>query len=176
MPTDPFVSEGSVAAPRNEPNLAAGVSLPPARNWRADRPGDLVDGVQPHGALFGAPGPNVGYALGLVHRASARFVLAPHEHREDAEAAVAAVAMKRAASFGRAPIAADVECAALVLGYAGTPDPVLVAWRTAAVGGSHHSYAARQRVCDAILIEELRLAPKALAPRVADVQARMTAE
>ena len=175
MPTDPFVSAGAQEVPRNEPTLAPGVVLPPARDWRADRPGDLVDGLQPRGALFGSPGPNVGYALGLVHRASVEFVLAPLEHREDAEAAVAAVAMKRAASFGRAPIAADVECAALILGYAGAPDSALVEWRTEAVEGGHHEYGARQRVCDAIPLEELRLAPKALAPRVADVQARVVA-
>ena len=96
MPTDPFVSSDSVTAPRNEPTLAPGVTLPPSRAWRADRPGDLAGGVQPRGDLFGTPGPNVGYALRLVHRASGEFQLAPGEHREDAEAVVAAVAMKRA--------------------------------------------------------------------------------
>ena len=35
----------------------------------------------------------------------------PHEHLDDAEAVVGAVAMKRAASYGRAPVTADVECA-----------------------------------------------------------------
>ncbi|MFA5884846.1 MAG: hypothetical protein WDA60_13410 [Acidimicrobiia bacterium] len=155
MPTDPFVYGGTQAAPRNEPTLAPGVVLPPARDWRADRPGDLVDGVQPVGDLFGSPGPNVGFALRLVHRASADFVLEPHEHREDAEAAVAAVAMKRASSYGRAPIAADVDRAVALLGYRGDADADFVAWRVGAVAGAHHEYGATRAVADAIPLEDL---------------------
>jgi hypothetical protein len=171
MPTDPFVSEVADDRPRNEPNLAPGVTLPPARDWRADRPGDLVDGVQPKGALFGSPGPNVGYALHLVHRASGDFALGAHEHLEDAEAAVAALAMKRAASFGRAPVAADVECAAMLLGYRGpAAAPEFAGWRAVAVDGAQHDYGTRQRLCDAVPLEVLRLAPTALAPRVAEAR------
>lgn len=156
MPTDPYVYGGTQAAPRNEPTLAPGVVLPPARDWRADRPGDLVDGVQPTGALFGTPGPNVGFALRLVHRVSADLVLAPGEHREDAEAAVAAVAMKRAAAYGRAPIAADVDRAATLLGYRGGADAALVAWRVGAVAGAHHEYGASRAVADAVSLVDLR--------------------
>ena len=156
MPTDPFVYGGTQEAPRNEPTLPPGVVLPPSREWRADRPGDLVDGVQPVGDLFGSPGPNVGFALRLVHRASGDFVLAPTEHREDAEAAVAAVAMKRASSFGRAPIRADVDRAAALLGYRGGADADFVAWRVGAVAGAHHEYGATRAVADAVPIDELR--------------------
>jgi hypothetical protein len=155
MPTDPFVAEARDTEPRNEPNLAPGVSLPPATEWRPGRPGDLVDGLQPRGPLFGSPGPNIGYALHLVHRVSDTFTLAPDEHREDAEAVVAGVAMKRAASFGRAPVPADVERAATLLGYRGDPDPERVARRVEAVAGAHHDYATRQRVVDAIPLAEL---------------------
>ena len=156
MPTDPFVNAGTQAAPRNEATLPPGVVLPPSRAWRSDRPGDLVDGVQPQGALFGSPGPNVCYALRLVHRASADFQLAPGEHRGDAEAVVAAVAMKRASSYGRAPIAADVERAATLLGYRGGADADFLAWRVAAVDGAHHEYGATRAVADAVSVEELR--------------------
>jgi hypothetical protein len=156
MPTDPFVYGGTQAAPRNEPTLAPGVVLPPSREWRADRPGDLVDGAQPVGALFGSPGPNVGFALRLVHRASVDFVLAPTEHRADAEAVVAAVAMKRASSFGRAPIRADVDRAAALLGYRGGAAADFVAWRVGAVAGAHHEYGATRAVADAVSLDELR--------------------
>ena len=90
--------------PRQQQNLAPGVHMPPARAWRADRPGDLVAG-QPAGDRCSArPGPNVGYALSLARRALATgFRLAPHEHVDDAVAVVAEIAMKRAATFGRAP-------------------------------------------------------------------------
>lgn len=156
MPTDPFVNAGTQAAPRNEPTLSPGVVLPPAREWRADRPGDLPDGVQPHGALFGSPGPNVGYALRLVHRIGAELLLAPGEDRHDAEAVVAAVAMKRAASYGRGPIAADVERAATLLGYRGGADAETIARRVDAVQGAHHEYARCRAVADQVDLERLR--------------------
>ncbi|MBM3659201.1 MAG: hypothetical protein FJW95_06815 [Actinobacteria bacterium] len=156
MPTDPFVSSDTRTAPRNEPTLAPGVVLPPSRAWRADRPGDLPGGVQPRGDLFGTPGPNVGYALLLVHRAGADFQLAPGEHREDAEAVVAAVAMKRASSFGRAPIVADVERAATLLGYRGGADPATAAQRADAVAGAHHEYGRCRQVADQVDLEVLR--------------------
>ena len=156
MPTDPFVNAGAQSAPRNEATLPPGVVLPPSRAWRSDRPGDLVDGVQPEGALFGSPGPNVGYALRLVHRASADFQLAAGEHRGDAEAVVAAVAMKRASSYGRAPIRADVDRAVALLGYRGGADADFVAWRVGAVAGAHHEYGATRALADAISLDELR--------------------
>ena len=69
------------AAPAAEP--AAGVALPPANDWRSDRPGDLGPD-QPEGALFGRPGPNVGYAYTLAQRAKDRLRLGPFEHADDA--------------------------------------------------------------------------------------------
>jgi hypothetical protein len=156
MPTDPFVTPGADVAVRNEPTLAPGVVLPPARGWRADRPGDLATGVQPRGPLLGSPGPNIGYALRLVHQLALVLELAPGEHRQDADAVIAGVAMKRAASFGRAPVARDVERAAALLGYSNGAAPDVVAWRVAAARGAHHDYGARQRVVDAIALDELR--------------------
>jgi hypothetical protein len=156
MPTDPFVAADTKTAPRNEPTLAPGVVLPPSRAWRTDRPGDLPGGVQPTGALFGSPGPNVGYALRLVHRASGEFRLAPGEHLEDAEAVDAAVAMKRAASFGRAPVATDVERAVTLLGYDGGADTETAARRADAVAGAHHDYARCRAVADQVDLEVLR--------------------
>jgi len=173
MPTDPFVAEELDDEPRQLPNLSPGVRLPAARSWHADRPGDLVDGVQPRGALFGSPGPNIGYALLLTRRAAETFERSPLEHGEDVEAVVAALAMKRAASFGRAPVAADVECAALVLGYLGSASAEFVELRAEAVEDAHHDYEAVRTVCDAVPLEVLRLAPSALAPRVAEVQAAL---
>ena len=68
MPTDPFVPSDPSARPRQQQNLPPGVALPPANDWRSDRPGDL-GADQPEGALFGRPGPNVGYAYTLAQRA-----------------------------------------------------------------------------------------------------------
>jgi len=172
MPTDPFVAPALDDAPRQVQNLAPGVRMPPARAWRADRPGDLHGG-QPTGELLGSPGPNVGYALTLVERARDRIALAPHEHLADAEAAVGELAMKRAASYGRAPVMADVECAMLVLGYQGGVDPDFAAWRTAAVHDAAHEYPRRRAICDAVDLDALRLVPSALERRVAEVRVHL---
>lgn len=156
MPTDPFVAPVPDAAPRNEPTLAPGLRLPPSRPWRAARPGDLVDGVAPKGPGFGSPGPNVGYATSLTHRVSREFEVAPHEHRHDAETVVAALAMRRAASYGRGPVRADVEYAATLLGYLGGADPAFVAWRVDAVEGAGHHPTVCARLADAVPLEALR--------------------
>jgi hypothetical protein len=158
--------------PRQEPNLAPGVHYPPAKPWKADRPGD-VRGGQPAGRFLGAPGPNIGYALSLVGRARDRIALAPHEHAADAAAVIGELAMKRAAAIGRAPVMVDVECAMLVLGYRGGVDPDFAKWRVHRVEGAHEDYPRRRVLCDAVDIDELRLAPAALTPRVAEVRAAL---
>jgi hypothetical protein len=179
MPTDPFVAPALDDAPRQAQNLAPGVRLPAARPWRADRPGDLHGG-QPTGELLGTPGPNIGYAVTLAARARDRLTLASHEHAEDALAVVGEIAMKRAASYGRAPVMTDIECGMLVLGYQGGVDADFAKWRVVAVEGAAHEYPRRRAICDAVDLDALRLQPKALAPRIVEVrravQAAATAE
>lgn len=159
MPTDPFVAPTLEDHPRQEPNLAPGVRLPAASGWVADRPGDLEAG-QPTGALLGRPGPNVGYAVTLANRLRDRLALGAHESPDDALAIVAELAMKRAASFGRAPVMPDVEIAATLLGYQGDVDPEFVAWRAAAVHGVAHEYGPRRELVDAVPDAVLRMPPQ----------------
>ncbi|HEY3096690.1 MAG TPA: hypothetical protein VGK05_07610 [Acidimicrobiia bacterium] len=161
MPTDPFVPERLEEEPRQEPNLPPGVKMPAPRRWFADRPGDLPAGW-PSGKLLGSPGPNIGYALTLANRVRDRFVLAPHEHVDDAVAVVAEIAMRRAALFGRAPVITDVELSMQILGYTGDADPDFVAWRKRAVHGAQHNYYERRALVDAIPVDILRLVPSAL--------------
>ena len=172
MSNEPHVSPTLDGAPRQAPNLAPGVHYPPARPWRADRPGDLQGG-QPTGELMGSPGPNIGYALSLIARAHDRFALAPHEHFEDAAAVVGELAMKRAASYGRAPVMPDVECAMLILGYQGGVDPAFAKWRVRAAAGAHEDYQRRRSLCDAVDLDALRLAPSALGPRATELRAAL---
>jgi hypothetical protein len=173
--TDPYVVPAGSDAPRQAQNLAPGVVLPAARAWRLHRPGDEVAIGQPHGEMFGDPGPNIGYALALVHRAQSRFALAPHEHFDDAAAVVGELAMRRAASYGRAPVVADVDCAMLVFGYRGGCAPDLAAWRATRVQGAHHDYPRRRAFVEAVPIDELRLAPHALAGRIEELRPRIRA-
>jgi hypothetical protein len=172
VPTDPYIAATLDGAPRQEPNLAPGVHYPPAKSWRANRPGDMRGG-QPRGALLGAPGPNIGYALSLVSRTKDRIALAPHEHFADAAAVIGELAMKRAAASGRAPVMADVEAAMLVLGYQGGVDPDFAKWRVRSVAGAQDDYPRRRALCDAVELDALRLAPAALTPRIGEIRAAL---
>jgi hypothetical protein len=159
MPTDPFVAPQLDDRSRQETNLAPGVHLPAAQGWKADRPGDLVAG-QPTGDLLGRPGPNVGYAVMLAARLRDSVQLAPHEHVADALAVISELAMKRAASYGRAPTMPDVEIAASLLGYHGDADEAFSAWRCEVAHGADHEYGVRRAVVDAVPDAVLRLPPK----------------
>lgn len=170
MATDPFVAALLDDLPRQEPNLAPGVHMPPARHWVPDRPGDEVAFGQPRGHLFGSPGPNIGYALTLAHRMESQLALAPHEHADDALAVVAELAMKRAASYGRAPVITDLECAALVLGYLGGSPPEFAKWREVVADHAHESYFRRRNLCDAVDLDVIRLTPHALTARLPEVR------
>jgi hypothetical protein len=166
VPTDPFVPPDPNARPRQQQNLPPGVALPPANDWRSDRPGDLGPD-QPGGTLFGRPGPNVGYAYTLAQRAKDRLRLGPHEHAEDAIAVIAEVAGKRAARFGRAPVIGDIECAIAVLGYDGSASEEYVKARSALTHEAGHEYRRRRAFVDAV--------PDALlrdrAPQPAEIEA-----
>ena len=174
MPTDPYVPNDIDSDPRQLPNLAPGVHLPPAGSWHADRPGDLVAG-QPHGEMLGSPGPDVGYARLLVERRRDRFVILAHEPRDDVEAVVAELAMKRAASFGRAPVLADVDVSMELLGYAGDVPQDPPEWRRHLVGEAAHEYAKRRRIVDSVPLDVLRLPPEKVTEATAGVRAALEA-
>src|SRR5207249_2965431 len=90
-------------------------------------------------------------------------VAAP-ETEHDAVALGAAMAMKRAASFGRAPVTPDLQVAFTLLGYLGGAPAELVEWRRHAVAGvGHHDYARLRALVDAVSTETLRHKPEELA-------------
>ncbi|MEX2100355.1 MAG: hypothetical protein WEB19_02970 [Acidimicrobiia bacterium] len=159
MATDQFVAPELDDLPRQLPNLAPGVNLPPAREWRADRPGDLEAG-QPTGLLLGRPGPNIGYAFTLAERVRDQLKLASHESADDAIAVISELAMKRAASFGRAPVIRDVEVAGTLLGYLRDAGPEFVEWRVHALHGAEHEYGVRRAIVDAVPDAVLRMPPQ----------------
>jgi hypothetical protein len=173
--SDPFVAPTLDDEPRQHQNLAPGVSMPAARPWVPDRPGDDVAFGQPHGRLFGFPGPDVGYALQLAERLAPRLTLAPQERRGDAVAVVSELAMERAASYGRAPVLADLEGAAHILGYLGGCDPDDAVWRARAVADAEHDYATRRAICDAVDLEGLRLPPEVVRRRALELRAQLRA-
>ena len=155
MPTDPYVPVDPDARPRQQQNLPPGVALPPSPQWIANRPGDLGP-AQPEGRLFGSPGPNVGYAYTLAQRSKERLRLGPYEHDTDVVAVIAEIAGRRAASFGRAPVMADVERAIALLGYDGSASPDFVEARTLLTQDAGHSYPRRRALVEAVPDELLR--------------------
>jgi len=172
VPTDPFVPTTLDEEPRQEPNLAPGSHMPASGSWRADRPGDL-GALQPKGAFLGSPGPNVGYALTLANRARDRLKLEPHESADDATEVVAAVAMKRAATFGRAPTVTDVDFAMELLGYLGDAPEDVKAWRPDVVREAAHDYVVRRAVVDTVGTGLLRLPISELPENLAIVRDAM---
>lgn len=171
MPTDPYVTSEIGDRPRQQQNLPPGLAPPPARDWRADRPGDLK-AAPGDGALMGRPGPNIGYAYTLAARARPRLRLSPHEHAEDVIAVIAEIAGKRAALFGRAPVIGDIDVAVALLGYDGSADEEFVELRARLVHDAAHDYTRRRELVDAVPEELLRLQGSALAERVAEWRAQ----
>jgi hypothetical protein len=172
---DPYVTPTLDDTPRQLPNLAPGVRIPPARPWVPDRPGDDVAYGQPRGRLFGTPGPNIGFALLLAHHLHDRMTLTPSEHFDDAAAVVSEVAMKRAASYGRAPVLADLESAATILGYLGGCDPDDALWREAAVADAEHDYPTRRAICDAVELANLRRPLETIRARALEYRGQLRA-
>ena len=76
-------------------------------------------------------------------------MLEPDEHAEDVLAGAVAIALRRAAIFGRAPVGADIELALRLFKYLvgdeGTwPSSDLVALRRERFAGAAHDYWRRQ--------------------------------
>jgi hypothetical protein len=169
VPTDPYIATPLDELPRQGPNLAPGVYMPPSASWRADRPGDLGPS-QPEGDLLGSPGPNIGYALTLVNRVADRLRLEPDEQPVDARTVVAALAMKRAAYVGRAPVIGDVEIAMRLLGFDQPATAEVRAWRPAAIRGAGHEYVVTRAIVDAVDVTTLCLPSSELDARLTEVR------
>ena len=174
MPTDPYVPTPLDEKPRQKQNFAAGVSMPPARGWRADRPGDDV-AQMPRGPLTGSPGPSIGFALTLAKRSRDRLRLEPSEHGDDAVAVVAELAMKRASTFGRAPTATDIDVVAELLGFSGPAPADVKSWRPGVIRGAHHDYVVRRRIADAVDDAVLRTPLGDLGEVIADARRALAA-
>lgn len=87
--------------------------LPPPKPWFAARPAEIA--ADPDAATFGAVGPDMGYARTLLALFTKRLVPGGC-NRGDLLDAGAAIGMRRAALYGRAPIPEDLEVAFLLLG------------------------------------------------------------
>ncbi len=134
--------------------------------WTQSRPSELLGTSQPAGTALGKPGPDQGYALKLARRFEDRLVLAEGETADDAIAGCTAVAMRRAARFGRAPTVHDLAFAFTLFGFLGDAPADLVAARTSLFRSASHHYHARRQLADAVFEPTLALTPEAVATRI----------
>ena len=157
-----------MAAPEHvptDPNAVPSYQSPdvvPA-GWTAVRAAAL--GVaQPVGPALGHQGPDQGYALTLCHLFADRLVLAEGEHAEDVMAGAVQIAMKRASSYGRAPVVYDLEIALRVWGFLDQCDDELITARKcfAGVENPHHWSEMRSLVAR-VPTATLRQSPEAVA-------------
>ena len=86
---------------------------------------------------------------------------------------VAAIAMKRAATFGRAPTVTDVDFAMELLGYLGDAPEDVRRWRPDVVRAAAHDYVVRRAVVDTVSTALLRLPLAELPEHLAIVREAM---
>jgi hypothetical protein len=129
--------------------------------WVADRPADLKLG-QPRGPRLGNQGPDQGYVLVLAGHFDGKLTLTPGEHQRDVLAGAAAIALKRASSFGRAPVLHDLTIALTIWGYLGEAPSELVELRKPLFEevAHSHSYTDSRRLVDMVPEEVLRRTPE----------------
>lgn len=133
----------------------------PARLGRDTRPGVIQTPEQmPSGPGFGTPGPDAGWGLRLIRQ------LAPGLD-PDLEAVVAALMTARAAGFGRAPVAEDLEVARLLAGLEdGLPEAMVERSRRWVAAVPHERSKGRRAVAE-IDDDLLALTPSELRRRLA---------
>ena len=147
------------------------------RDWRPIRPGDLRQAGQPRGRSLGVPAPDNGYGLLLAERLFADKVeVVEGETVHDALHGAAAVAGARAAMFGRAPVAKDLELALTLFGYLGGAPADLVAWRKALFQAAAHEYLVRRRIAEAVPEATLRLTPAQVGQQLAKWRSLVVAD
>lgn len=159
-----------VAAPEYVPQPAVenvrSYSSPPRRggSWRAERPGETPGGF-PRGDHLGSPGPDQGYVYSLAHRFEGRLQLSSGEHEADVVAGCAAVALKRASVFGRAPMVHDLTVAFTLWGYLRDAPEELVELRRPmfAEVANPHDYEDLRHIADAVSESTLRNTPEQVA-------------
>jgi hypothetical protein len=137
------------------------------REWRADRVAELRLPLQAAGPELGIPGPDQGYAMLLAHKLFApRLSLTGGVTSEDAIVGAALVGSARAALFGRAPVAKDVELALVLFGFLGDAPDDLLQWRSPLFQAAAHHYAQQRRIVDVVPEQTLRLTPDAVRRRL----------
>jgi hypothetical protein len=134
--------------------------------WTQTRPSELHGPSQAGGVSRGKPGPDQGFALKLARRFTDQLTLSPGESDDDAIAGCTAVAMRRCARYGRAPVVHDLTFAFTLWGFLGEAPADLVTARAPYFRSASHHYTSQRVIADAVHDETLRLTPEAVAERI----------
>jgi hypothetical protein len=136
-------------------------------DWRAARVSDLRGPELPRGRELGIPGPDQGYAFLLAHTLfEDRLELTEGITAEDALVGCCEVASARAALFGRAPVAKDIELALVLFGFLGGAPEELVTWRAVLFQAAAHHYDQQRMIVAVVPTETLRLTPDEIRGRL----------
>lgn len=150
--------------------------LPVPDRWHATRPGELPGLRPPVGPQLGRTGPDQGFGLKLAKRFVDRLQLEPGEHSEDAVSGCLAVALKRAASFGRAPVIHDLELAFTLFGFLGDAPRDLIEFRRPYFVAADHHYWDQRAIADLVYDKTLRLTPARVRERLHDWRSLLWSE
>jgi hypothetical protein len=126
--------------------------------WTLDRPAEVGQGDQPSGPRLGNPGPDIGYALTLAQLVRPEVRVGEGDQVDDAVAGCTAIAMRRAALFGRAPVMHDLRLAFTIWGWFDeAPSEDLRSTRRSIFEAASHDYDIRRGVVDRVPDATLRL-------------------
>jgi hypothetical protein len=135
--------------------------------WTTSRPSELRGTRAPAGSALGTPGPDQGFALKLARRFEDRLVLRGGDTAEDAIWGCTAVAMRRSALFGRAPVIHDLTLAFTLWGFLEGAPADLVTARSPLFRSASHHYRVQRAIADCVLESTLRLTPEQVGERLA---------
>lgn len=121
--------------------------------------------------MFGTPGPDSGYALKILDDIWSRLLVGAGDERHDLEAALVATALRRTSLEGRAPIAEDLEWAAVYWGIlsdlgppgAASPSGLSAEARGHLFGGCSHDFELQREIASRPADDLLALSPDGLA-------------
>ena len=136
--------------------------------WTQSRPSELRGTSAPAGVRLGTPGPDQGFALKLARRFEDRLVLPSGESAADAIAGCTAVAMRRSARFGRAPVIHDLTFAFTLWGFLSGAPADLVEARGPLFRSASHLYQAQRTIAGCVPDQTLRLTPEVVAERIGE--------
>jgi len=132
--------------------------------WVADRPGDITGRpLDRRGARLGNQGPDQGYALRLADGLRHSVITQPGERVDDVLAGCVAIGLRRASTYGRAPVIHDLRVALAIWGFLDREPPAeLVAVRRSMFAGladGAHGYDQARVLVDRIPEATFRMTP-----------------